>query len=90
MKPYQNLGPDLSPDCLLMFSVVLPPVVIEQPNIKEDRPGYSIKSHVSHQRPSRVKMHMTYEKLPNSKDMTAKHILPFHLFAGISFSKLKA
>ena len=27
-KPYQNLGPDLSPDCLLMFSVVLQPVVI--------------------------------------------------------------
>ena len=23
-----NFGPDLSPDCLLMFSVVLPPVVI--------------------------------------------------------------
>ena len=28
LKPYQNFGPDLSPDCLLMFSVVLPPVVI--------------------------------------------------------------
>ena len=27
-KPYQNFGPDLSPDCLLRFSVVLPPVVI--------------------------------------------------------------
>ena len=27
LKPYQNFGPDLSPDCLLMFSVVLPPVV---------------------------------------------------------------
>ena len=28
LKPYQNFGPDLSPACLLMFSVVLPPVVI--------------------------------------------------------------
>ena len=28
LKPYQIFGPDLSPDCLLMFSVVLPPVVI--------------------------------------------------------------
>ena len=28
LKPYQNFRPDLSPDCLLMFSVVLPPVVI--------------------------------------------------------------
>ena len=28
LKPYQNFGPDLSPDCLLMFSVVLPPEVI--------------------------------------------------------------
>ena len=28
LKSYQNLGPDLSPDCLLMFSVVFPPVVI--------------------------------------------------------------
>ena len=25
---HQNFGPDLSPTCLLMFSVVLPPVVI--------------------------------------------------------------
>ena len=23
LKPYQNFGPDLSPDCLLMFSVVI-------------------------------------------------------------------
>ena len=29
LKPYQILGPDLSPDCLLMFSVMLPPVVID-------------------------------------------------------------
>ena len=28
LKPYQNFGPDLSPDCLLRFSVVLAPVVI--------------------------------------------------------------
>ena len=28
LKPYQSFGPDLSPDCLLMFSVVLPTVVI--------------------------------------------------------------
>ena len=28
MKPYKNFGPDLSPDCLLMFSVALPSVVI--------------------------------------------------------------
>ena len=28
LKPYQSFGPDLSPDCLLMFSVVLPPVAI--------------------------------------------------------------
>ena len=28
LKPYQNFGPDLSPDCLLVFSVLLPPVVI--------------------------------------------------------------
>ena len=28
LKPYQNFGPDLSPDCSLMFSVVIPPVVI--------------------------------------------------------------
>ena len=28
LKPYQIFGPDLSPDCLLMFSVMLPPVVI--------------------------------------------------------------
>ena len=28
LKPYQIFGPDLSPDRLLMFSVVLPPVVI--------------------------------------------------------------
>ena len=27
-KPYQNFGPGLSPDCLLMSSVVLQPVVI--------------------------------------------------------------
>ena len=27
-KPYQNFGPDLSPDCLLMCSVVLQPLVI--------------------------------------------------------------
>ena len=39
MKTYQNFGPDLSPDCLLKFSVVLPSAVIEQPNIKENRPG---------------------------------------------------
>ena len=25
---FQSFGPDLSPDCLLMFSEVLPPVVI--------------------------------------------------------------
>ena len=30
LKPYQNFGPNLSPDCLLMFSVVLPPVVIHE------------------------------------------------------------
>ena len=28
LKPYQNFGPDRSPTCLLMFSVMLPPVVI--------------------------------------------------------------
>ena len=28
LKPYQSFGPDLSPDCLLMFSVGLPQVVI--------------------------------------------------------------
>ena len=28
LKPYLNFRPDLSPTCLLMFSVVLPPVVI--------------------------------------------------------------
>ena len=28
LKPYQNFGSDLSPNCLLMFSVVLPPVLI--------------------------------------------------------------
>ena len=28
LKPYQNFGPDLSPACLLMFSVVLPLGVI--------------------------------------------------------------
>ena len=33
-----------------------------------------------------MKIHMTYEKLSNSKDMTAKHILPFHRFAGILFN----
>ena len=39
LKPYQNVWPDLSPDCLLAkFSVGLPPVVIEQPYIKENRP----------------------------------------------------
>ena len=27
--PYQNFGPDLCLDCLLMLSVVLPPVVID-------------------------------------------------------------
>ena len=27
-EPYQNFGPDLSPTCLLIFSVELPPVVI--------------------------------------------------------------
>ena len=34
LKPYQNFGPDLSPDCLLMLSVVLTPVVIHD---KSDR-----------------------------------------------------
>ena len=33
-----NCGPDLSPAFLLIFSVVLPPVVNEQPYIKENRP----------------------------------------------------
>ena len=28
LKPYKNFKPNLSPDCLLMFSVVLLPVVI--------------------------------------------------------------
>ena len=28
LKPYQNFGPNLSPDCVLMLSVV-PPVVIQ-------------------------------------------------------------
>ena len=28
LKPFQNFGPDLSPNCLPMLSVVLPPVVI--------------------------------------------------------------
>ena len=28
LKPYRNFGPDLSPDCLLLFSVVLPPAGI--------------------------------------------------------------
>ena len=28
LKPYKNFGPDLSSTCLLMFSVMLPPVVI--------------------------------------------------------------
>ena len=30
LKPYQNFGPDLSPDCLLIFLVVLPPVIHDQ------------------------------------------------------------
>ena len=29
VETYQNFGPDLCLDCLLMFSVVLPPVVID-------------------------------------------------------------
>ena len=34
----KNSGrPDLSPNCLLMFSVVLPPVVIEQSYIREKK-----------------------------------------------------
>ena len=33
-----------------------------------------------------MKIYITYEKLSNSKYMTAKHILPFQRFAGISFS----
>ena len=38
LKPYQNFGPDLSLDCLLMFSVMLPPVVIHD---QRDRPTIS-------------------------------------------------
>ena len=33
-----------------------------------------------------MKTYITYEKLSNSKCMTAKHILPFQRFSGISFS----
>ena len=29
LKPYQNFGAGLCLDCMLMFSVVLPPVVID-------------------------------------------------------------
>ena len=35
LKPYQNFGPDLSPTCLLMFSVVLPPVVIHNQRYRQ-------------------------------------------------------
>ena len=47
--------PHLSPDCLLMFSVVLPSVVIEQPYIKEKRPSVFYREW-----PWPVKKHMPY------------------------------
>ena len=53
-KQFETLSkfrPDLSPDSLLMFSVVLPPVVIEQPYTKEKDHRYSIRSRVSCQWP---------------------------------------
>ena len=37
-----------------------------------------------------MKIYITYEKLSNSKYTTAKHILPFQWFAGISFSAMNA
>ena len=49
LKPYQIFGPDLSPGCLLMFSVVLPPVVIHDQRDRQFQTdhGYSIRSRAS-------------------------------------------
>ena len=68
LKPYQNFGPDLSPACLLMFSVVIHDQ--ETDTFKTDH-GYSIRSRASCQWSWRVKIYISYEKLSNSKYITA-------------------
>ena len=84
LKPYQNFGPGLSPDCLLMFSVVLPPVAIPDQRDRQfqNRPRvfYRVTRVVSVAM-TRININ-TYEKLSNSKYMTAQLIFP----AAISFS----
>ena len=71
-----------------MFSVVLPPVVIDD---QRDR-QFQNRQWVFYQVARVVSVAMTRENIhlirniENSKYMTAKHILPFQPFAGISFS----
>ena len=68
LKPYQNFGPDLSPACLLMLSVVI--MIKETDTFKTDH-GYSIRSRASCQWSWRVKIYISDEKLSNSKYITA-------------------
>ena len=59
LKPYQIFGPDLSPDCLLMFSVVLPPVVIHD---QRDR-QFQNRPRVFYQVAHVVSVAMTHENI---------------------------
>ena len=49
LKLYRNFGPDLSPDCLLMLSELLPPVGIHDQRDRQfqnSHSGYSVRSRV--------------------------------------------
>ena len=74
LKPYQNFGPNLSPDCLLMLSVVLPPVVIHDQRDRQfqNRPRvfYQV-AHVVSVAMTRENIHYIRKELSNSKYITA-------------------
>ena len=74
LKPYQNLAPDLSPDCLLMFSGVLPPVVHDQ----KDR-QFQNRQRVFYQVTRLMPVAMTHENIHYIWRIVKR-------FAGISFS----
>ena len=67
LKPYQHFGPDLSPDRLLMFSVVIHDQRDRQFQ-NTPRVCYQVARVVS---VAMMRENITYEKLSNSKYITA-------------------
>ena len=59
LKPYHNFGPDLSPDCLLIMSVVLQPLMIHD---QRDR-QFQNRPRVFYQVAHGVSVAMTHENI---------------------------